>query len=71
MFYDTVYQALFAFSDYRIGGYLLCRLIAPVVLIIILWISRVMASPLMKLFACAIAVILYYFPSIITAFQVH
>jgi len=60
--YDTVFSWLYAFANYKIEGYYLCRLLTPFVLVVILWVSRIMLSFMVKLFAIVIAAILYYLP---------
>lgn len=66
--YDGIYLYMCKFANYKINGLLLCRLLAPVALIILLWISRIVSSVIIKIFAVVIALMLYFFPTIINMF---
>jgi hypothetical protein len=68
MGYDAIYHYLGAFANLRVGGYLLCRLLAPALGLFIVWISRLNASILMKFFALVVTLMLYFLPSIINMF---
>jgi hypothetical protein len=68
--YETIYSYLCRFSNFKIHGMLFCRLLAPVVLIVLLWISRIVSSFTVKIFAVGFALILYFLPSVINIFVV-
>jgi hypothetical protein len=68
MIYDQIYYVLYKFAHYRIEGYLLCRLLAPVSLLILVWISRLIQSVLVKFLAVGIAALLYSLPSVVSLF---
>jgi hypothetical protein len=68
MEYERIYRLLMVFADLRVGGYLLCRLLAPAIGLFIVWVSRLNSSILLKLFALLITVMLYFLPSIIDIF---
>ena len=70
MMYETIYSYLYSFANYKVHGILFCRLIAPVVLIVLLWISRIVASFIIKIFAVGFAIILYFLPNVINIFVV-
>lgn len=66
--YDFIYRLLYDFSTYRVYDMLLCRMLAPIVLVAILFVSRIIASSVVKFFAILIALIFYFLPSIVTVF---
>lgn len=68
MFYESIFVMLYKFANYEVFGVLLCRLLAPVVLVALLWISRIVNNVLIKVFSVFIALILYFFPNIINNF---
>ncbi len=68
MIYDTIYLHIFEFANYTVHGVLVCRLLAPVVLLILLWISRIVVSVIVKIFAVFFAIILYFLPSVVNIF---
>lgn len=68
MYYDAIYRFLGEFANLRVGGYLLCRLLAPAVGLFIVWISRLNASILMKFLALIVTLMLYFLPFIINMF---
>jgi hypothetical protein len=68
MDYDAIYRFLGEFVNLRVGGHLLCRLLAPAVGLFIVWISRLNASILMKFFALVVTLMLYFLPTIINMF---
>jgi hypothetical protein len=69
MTYDAIYIALWKFANYKIGGILLCRLLAPLFLVILLWLSRVIQNVLVKFFSVLVAMLLYFLPNIINIFS--
>lgn len=68
MTYDSIYIALHRFANYQVWGILLCRLLAPLVFVALLWISRIVSSVMLKFFSVLIAMMLYFFPAIINVF---
>jgi hypothetical protein len=68
MSYDSIYFNLFSFANYKIQGILLCRLLAPVALISLVWISRIISSVIVKFFSVLIALLLYFLPNIVSIF---
>ncbi len=68
MNYDGIYYNLFTFANYQIHGVLLCRILAPVVLISLVWISRIISSVIVKFFSVLIALLLYFLPNIVSIF---
>lgn len=69
-YYTHIYMQLYHFTLYEVKGVPLCRLIAPVVLMVMLWISRIISSLPMKFFSVIIAIIFYYLPDVIGVFMV-
>lgn len=67
-FYVNVYTHLYDFAHYKVNGVLLCRLIAPVILVAMLWISRIVSSVPLKLFSVIIAIMFYFLPSVVGVF---
>lgn len=70
MNYSAIYGYLFAFADYTVYGMLLCRMLAVVVSLAILWQSRLVASFLVKALAIGVFMILYWFPNIVGLFRI-
>ncbi len=68
MNYDGIYYNLFAFANYQVHGILLCRILAPIVLISLVWISRIISSVIVKFFSVMIALLLYFLPNIVSIF---
>jgi hypothetical protein len=68
MVYDQIYYLIYKFANYRIEGVLLCRLLAPLILLIIVWISRIIQSVMVKFFAVCIAALLYFLPTVVRLF---
>lgn len=68
MFYDEVYLYLLNIVNIKIFGILACRLLAPIILLVVLWISRIISSFLIKIFAIAIAMIVYFSPDVVSIF---
>jgi hypothetical protein len=68
MSYDIIYYKMYTFSHYKVQGILLCRLLAPIVLISLLWVSRIISSVIIKFFSVLIAMLLYFFPNIVGVF---
>jgi len=68
MISDQIYYMLFRFAEYRIDGYLVCRLLAPLLLLALVWVSRMIQSVMLKFFAVSIAMLLYFFPSVVRLF---
>ena len=67
-YYERVYWYLWYFSTIQVHGVLLCRLLAPVLLMVLIWISRLVSSVMVKFFAIAMAMILYFFPNVVGLF---
>lgn len=67
--YDTIYIWLYEFANYRVSDILLCRLLSPIALIILIWISRIVQSVIVKFLSIVIAIILYFFPLVINVFS--
>lgn len=68
MNYDGIYYNLFAFANYQVNGILLCRILAPIVLISLVWVSRIISSVIVKFFSVMIALLLYFLPNIVSIF---
>ncbi len=68
MNYDSIYYNLYIFAGYQVRGILLCRILAPVVLISLVWVSRIISSVIVKFFAVLIALLLYFLPNIVSIF---
>lgn len=68
MSYETVYTYLLMVATYKIHGWLLCRLLAPVALVFFGAMSRYVASYLIKVFAVAIFFLLYYLQDVVTLY---
>lgn len=68
MFYDQIFLALYKFANYEVYGVLICRLLAPIALITLLWVSRIISSVLVKFFSVIIALLLYFFPNVLNIF---
>lgn len=66
--YDTLYVYLWKFANIKLYGVLLCRLLAPVILVVLLWISRIITSAAVEIFAVTFALILYFLPAVINIF---
>lgn len=67
--YDAIYDIVVAIGQARIGEWYIMRLIAPIFLVVILWFSRVMASPVIKIFAVLVSMILYFMPVLVGVFR--
>lgn len=65
MSYETVFEYLMTFAAYKVHGWLLCRLLAPVALVFFGAMSRYVTSYMMKGFAIAIFFLLYYLPDVV------
>ena len=68
MNYDLIYFKLYTFAHYQVHGILLCRLLAPIVLISLVWVSRIISSVIIKFFSVLIAMLLYFMPTIVGVF---
>jgi hypothetical protein len=68
MNYDGVYRTLNAFANYKVHGILLCRMLAPIALISLVWVSRIISSVIVKFFSVIIALLLYFLPNIVIIF---
>ncbi len=68
MSYDRIYYTLYTLAGYEVRGILLCRLLAPIMLILLVWVSRIISSVIVKLFAVMIALLLYFLPNIVSIF---
>lgn len=67
--YTTVYLALYKFAHFHVFGLFLCRVLAIVIPVFILWKSRIIASIALKLFSVVIAMLLYFLPNIVDLFS--
>lgn len=65
IFFDNIYSGIIAFSNYKVLDIYICRLIAYAALAFLLYISRLLSSFYIKLFAVAVAMILYFFPELV------
>lgn len=68
MSYDDIFILIYNFANYTFHGMLLCRILAPIILVSLLLISRLTSSFLVKLFAMLIALIIYFLPDVINIF---
>jgi len=68
--YDIMYIWLYKFANYRVNDILLCQILSPIVLIVLIWISRIVQSVIVKFLSIVIAIILYFFPLVINVFSV-
>lgn len=68
MIIEEVYVALWKLGNYRVGGILLCRLLAPVALVVLLWLSRLVQNLMIKILSIVVAMLLYFFPSVVNLF---
>jgi hypothetical protein len=69
MTYDAIYILLWKFANCEIWGVLLCRILAPIILVILLWLSRVIQNVLIKFFSVLVSMLLYFLPNIINIFS--
>jgi hypothetical protein len=69
MTYDAIYILLWKFANFEIWGVLLCRILAPIILVILLWLSRVIQNVLIKFFSVLVSMLLYFLPNIINIFS--
>ncbi len=68
MFYLTVYRYLYEFANYPVHGILLCRLLAPLFFLSMVWVSRLNSSVALKLFAVVVALLFYFLPDVVNVF---
>ncbi|MGO9014398.1 MAG: hypothetical protein ACLQF0_05410 [Dissulfurispiraceae bacterium] len=68
-FYDKVYFFVIGFGNYTLYGMYVCQIIAPIILLFILYRSRQVSSGPLKVLAMIICVILYNFHWIVSKFS--
>jgi hypothetical protein len=66
--FDRLYSGILFFANFRLYEMYLCRILAFVVLAFLLYISRLISSFYVKVFAIVISLILYFFPELIQKF---
>lgn len=69
-YFDRIYYAIVIFANYRIFDMYLCRILAFVALVFLLYLSRLIASFRVKIFAVVIALVLYFFPDLVKKFVI-
>lgn len=67
--YEKIYELLYLFANYEVQGFNVCRFIAPIALVFLLWVSRLASSVRIKFFAVAMAMILYFFRDVVNMFS--
>jgi hypothetical protein len=67
--YDSVFNYLYQFANYKMDGVPFCHILAFVVFIGLLFIARLISSVLLKFFSIMIAMLIYFFPQIINVFM--
>ena len=68
MFYDKIYIWLYEFAQISLFGVSICKPLAFVTLIVLLWASRIISSMSLKVAAVVMSMIIYFFPEIVGIF---
>lgn len=66
--YEKIYFILYLLANYEVHGMLLCRIIAFLVPIPFLLLSRLASSPALKLLSIPIALLFYSLPWVVNLF---
>jgi hypothetical protein len=66
--YEKIYIAFYLLANYQTHGMLVCRLMALLVPIPFLLLSRLASSPLLKLLSIPVALLFYVLPWIVKLF---
>lgn len=67
---DKIFLAILFLAGYQVFDVYICRIVALAVLVCLLYISRLIASFHMKVFAVISSLILYFFPELIKKFVI-
>jgi Gpi18-like mannosyltransferase len=67
--YEKVYLALYYFAHYELFGINVCQIIAVVIPLRVLILSRLTSSVLLKIFSIPIGLLFYFFPTVVDFFH--
>jgi hypothetical protein len=67
--YETVYRGLYAFAHLEFFGVNVCQIIAVLIPVRVLILSRLTSSVVLKIFSIPIGLLFYFFPTVVDFFD--